>query len=87
MGEAGVHHAGQHAHAPTMDISRHADVAYTNVAEIHRTLVIEKQGGRYSSALPQHWVKVDGLWLRDRHLATSRLGGLPSEADPFASRA
>lgn len=37
---------------------------YADVAEIDRTLVTQKAGGRYVSSLPQHWVNVRGLWLR-----------------------
>lgn len=37
---------------------------YREVAEIHRTLFTDLKGARMQSALPQHWVYVEGLWLR-----------------------
>ncbi len=44
--------------------SPYTDVAYTNVAEIRRTLVGVRRGAHYANTTPQHWTNVGGLWLR-----------------------
>ena len=38
--------------------------AYTEVAEMNRTLVGKSSGGLYTNTMSQHWARVDGLWLR-----------------------
>lgn len=44
--------------------SPYTSVTYTDVAEVRRTLVSMLKGGRLQSSKPQHWVNVNGMWLR-----------------------